>query len=393
MRKKSALALLGLTALIVSGCSGTPVADLSTATPAPTPTASETPTPTATPEPTAETQLALEEQVASLFMVGHALDGYNEGTAGDLTGIGGFFVHGRSTNEGSPSGITAVSEFITNFVAADGDPLWVATDQEGGEVQVLSGEGFSEIPSAVEQGSWASADLLSAATQWGAELAQVGVNMNLAPVADIVTSSEEANDNAPIGYLDRQYGYDRATVADKAGAFAEGMRANGILPVFKHFPGLGRVTENTDYAENVVDYVVTPESEDIAVYSDLLAQGPAAVMLSSAYYENIDPDNPAMFSPTIVTDILRGQLGFDGLVMTDDVAAALAVESWSPGERAIRALGAGVDMLLISADQSVYPEMYQAVLAEAQRNPAFAARVLESSNRIADAKTLLTAEN
>lgn len=389
MKKNSALVLVSLAALILSGCSGNTAAEVPSSTPSPSAASTESAAPA--PGPASGTQLTLEEQVATLFMVGHALDGRNEGTAGNLNGIGGFFVHGRSTDEASPSGIGEVSEFISHFAAADGEPLWVATDQEGGYVQVLSGEGFSEIPSAIEQGSWATEELLRSATQWGAELAQVGVNMNLAPVADIVTSPDVANDNAPIGYLDRQYGYDRATVATQAGAFAAGMRANGVMPVYKHFPGLGRVTENTDYAENVVDHEITRDSDDIAVYGDLLAQGPAAVMLSSAYYANIDPDNPAMFSPTIVTEILRGQLGFDGLVITDDIAAALAVESWSPGERAVRALGAGVDMLLISADQSVYPEMYQAVLAEAQRNPEFAARVLESSNRIADAKVLISA--
>ncbi len=381
--------LAGLVVLFLSGCTAAPTGDGATATPEPVPTETATATQTPEPAPTVVPETDLETQVAMLFMVGHALNGYNEGTAGSLSGVGGLFVHGRSTEEGSPSGIAEVSEFIAEFSAAAADPLWISTDQEGGYVQVLSGDGFSSIPSALEQSAMSTDDLRDAATQWAAELAEVGVNMNLAPVADIVTSPEAASSNAPIGYLDRQYGYDRASVAEKAGAFADGMRASGVLPVFKHFPGLGRVAENTDYAENVVDTEVSASSEDIAVYGDLLAGGPAAVMLSSAYYQLIDPEHPAMFSSIIITDILRLQLGFDGLVMTDDISAADAVSGWTPAERAIRALNAGVDLLLISADQSVYPEMYQAVLAEAQQNPGFAERVAEASERISAAYTQL----
>ncbi|MGQ3505015.1 glycoside hydrolase family 3 N-terminal domain-containing protein, partial [Enterococcus faecalis] len=86
--------------------------------------------------------------------------------------------------------------------------LWVSTDQEGGDVQVLSGPGFDGIPSALDQGQQDAATLRANAATWGRQLAEAGVNMNLAPVADVVTSPETAGSNPPIGQLNREYGYD-----------------------------------------------------------------------------------------------------------------------------------------------------------------------------------------
>jgi len=191
--------------------------------------------------------------------------------------------------------------------------------------------------------------------------------------------------NPPIGALGRQYGYDAATVQAKAGAFAAGMRSAGILPVFKHFPGLGHVTANTDTSANVVDSTVTADGPDVSVYRPLTAAGPSVVMMSTAYYENIDASAPAVFSPTVV-GLVRSTVGFDGVVMTDDLSAAAAARPWPPADRAIMALSAGVDVVLVSADPGVYAEMYDAVLARAQSDPAFAARVDEAAARVVAAK-------
>jgi beta-N-acetylhexosaminidase len=210
--------------------------------------------------------------------------------------------------------------------------------------------------------------------------------MNLAPVADIVTSAEAGPQNPPIGALNREYGFDQATVADKAGAFAAGMRASGIMPTLKHFPGLGRATQNTDTRSGVVDDVVGADSADVAVYRDLLAAGPAVVMMSTAVYARIDPGAPAAFSPTVVTGLLREQLGFDGVVTTDDLSAAAQIRDWTPADRALLSIEAGVDLVLVSADPTVFPEMYAAVLSRAQTDDAFAAKVDAAARRVVEAK-------
>lgn len=341
-----------------------------------TPAATRTPTPTPV-DPIAH--LSLEQRVGQLFIVGTPvewIDPITRSALADLC-VGGGFLHGRSH-----AGVESTAALVAELTAdAGGDP-WIAADQEGGHVQALAGDGFDDIPTAIDQAARGAEALHTDAARWGAQLRLAGVTMNLAPVADIVTSADDAWLNAPIGAIDRAYGYDRATVALLAGAFADGMRDAGVVPVFKHFPGLGRTEENTDYSAWVVDDTVGADSPDVAVYHDLLRGGPAAVMMSLAVYDRIDPATPAAFSSVVVGDVLRGQVGFDGVVMTDDLSATAQMSSWTPADRGILAIEAGVDVLLVSADPGVFPEMYAGVLARAQADQAFAAKVDAAARRI-----------
>lgn len=367
-------------AAVLTGCAAErPVADRT-----------EQPTPTATPSPTPPDPIAgldLEERVGQLFMVGTSVDGADPTTLAAVADhdIAGVFLHGRSS-----AGAGAISALVAQFTAAH-DPasprLWIATDQEGGDVQVLSGDGFEKMPTALTSAQRDAATLRSDAARWGNQLRSAGVDMNLASVVDIVTSPETARDNKPIGIYNREYGFDGATVAEKSGAFAQGMRDAGVLPTLKHFPGLGRVSGNTDYAADVVDDQVAADSPDVAVYRTLLPEGPAVVMMSTAIYGRIDPSAPAAFSAPVVTGLLREDLGFDGVVMTDDLSATAQVSRWSPAERATLAVDAGVDLLLVSADASVFPEMYEAVRARAAADPAFAAKVDDAARRVVELKS------
>ena len=263
-----------------------------------------------------------------------------------------------------------------------GAPLLVSTDQEGGDVQVLRGQGFSTIPSALKQSEQSAADLETAAAGWGGELAQAGVTMNLAPVADLVDIADP-DSNEPIGAWGRQYGNDKETVIERAGAFARGMESAGVVATFKHFPGLGRVAGNTDTSASVTDSV-TARTGDAAVevFSRLIADGARVVMVSSAVYTLIDAGSPAVFSSVVVTDMLRGDLGFTGVVITDDVSAAAQVSTWGPAERAVLAVRAGCDIVLASGDPGVVEEMAQGLVDRARTDPAFAARVDESALRV-----------
>jgi len=244
---------------------------------------------------------------------------------------------------------------------------------------------YGPSPFAIRQADLPDEQLRASATTWGQQLAAAGVTLNLAPVVDIVTSEATRFDNPPIGALGRQYGYDEATVVAKAGAFADGMRASRVMPVFKHVPGLGHVTANTDTTANVVDTTVTADGPDVAVYRRLLQGGPAAVMVSSAIYQNIDPSAPAVFSPTVV-GLARSLVGPDAMIVTNDLSAAQAVQAWRPADRAVLALSAGVDVVLASTDPSVFAEMYDAVLAKAQADPAFAQRVDDAARHVLAAK-------
>ncbi|WP_167132255.1 glycoside hydrolase family 3 protein [Paramicrobacterium chengjingii] len=379
IRNLRPVALTALALLCLTGCAAGVTSD---STGAPTRTVPTTATPTATPEdPVAS--MTLEQKVAQLFMVGTPVDSISDTTLAAVTedGVGGLFLHGRST-----AGVDATAQLVSQFTdgSASSLPLWVATDQEGGTVQVLRGPGFDDIPSALDQGAMGTDDLQASAATWGTQLAQAGITMNLAPVADIVPP-QGAKQNPPIGALDRQFGGDEASVAACTSAFAAGMRDAGVMPTVKHFPGLGYVTDNTDFSSGVVDTVVTADGPDVGVYRTLLDEGAAVVMMSTAIYKNIDPSVPAAFSSTVIS-ILRDDLAFDGVVTTDDLSAAAQVSSWSPAERATMAIDAGVDLLLVSSDPSVYPEMRDAVLQRAHDDPAFVTKIDDAVHRIAQAK-------
>lgn len=330
--------------------------------------------------------MSIEERVGQLFMVGTPADAAGRAALDAVTDrhVGGIFLHGRS--RAGVAATAAMTARFTKLTDPGAPPLWIATDQEGGEVQVLRGTGFDDMPYAIRQADRDAGELRSDAARWGRQLRDAGVTMNLAPVADIVTSHATRFDNPPIGGLGRQYGYDEQSVAATAGAFADGMRDAGVMPTLKHFPGLGRVTANTDYADDVVDTVVTADAPDVDVYRTLLADGPAVVMVGLAIYARIDDGAPAAFSDRVVTGILRGQVGFDGVVMTDDLSATRAVADIAPADRALDALDAGCDLILVSADPSVLPAMYDAVLERARSDDAFAARVDAAAARIVTAK-------
>jgi beta-N-acetylhexosaminidase len=360
------------TILLLAGCAS-PATD-----PGPSGT-TVTPTPTPTTDPLAG--LTVEQRVGQLFMVGTTATAVEAETLAAVRDrfVGGVFLSGRSKN-GSAATAAVVAQF-TALAPAD-RPLLVATDQEGGQVQVLQGPGFSAMPSGLEQGAMDAPSLEAAATTWGGELASAGVNMNLAPVVDLIPDAAAAASNPPIGGFDRELGFDAAGIVEHADAFRAGMTAGGVHSVIKHFPGLGTVTANTDDAAGVTDTTTAAQSDSVSIYRSEIASGADSVMVSSAVYALIDPKAPAVFSPTVVTGMLRGSLGFDGVVMTDDLSGATQVAAWSPADRAVLSIAAGCDIVLVSRTPAVSAEMIDAVVAKAKSDPGFADLVDAAATRV-----------
>jgi beta-N-acetylhexosaminidase len=369
---------ISATVLMLAGC----------ASPAPEPTATTlppaTPTPTASPDPLAG--LTVEQRVGQVFMVGTTASGAETATLEAVRDrfVGGIFLSGRA-RDGAAATAAVVAQFTA--VAFPGWPLGVSTDQEGGQVQVLQGPGFSAMPSALEQGAMDAASLQSSATTWARELASAGVTMNLAPVVDLIADSAAAASNPPIGAFDREFGFDAPTIVEHADAFRAGMTAAGVTSVIKHFPGLGAVTANTDDTAGVTDTTTNAQSDSVGIYRSEIASGADTVMVSSAIYSQLDSAAPAVFSPTVVTGLLRDQLGFDGVVITDDLSGATQVAAWSPADRAILAIEAGCDIVLVSRTPTVAAEMIDAVVAKAYADPAFAKLVDAAARRVLASKT------
>jgi beta-N-acetylhexosaminidase len=308
--------------------------------------------------------------VAQLFLAGVPLDDLGSGEALVRDGVGGVFLAGRSEAPARELAATAADW----QALAPGPGLWIAADQEGGRVQTLKGPGFDQLPPARDQGRLAPQKLAALAKGLGAALAGAGVNLNLAPVVDVVPAGSERA-NAPIGYHHRQYGGTAAEVTRAAGTIVDGLAAGGVTATLKHFPGLGRVQANTDDSAEVVDTVTTARDPEVAAFGTL-ARSPAApfVMVSSATYTRIDAGHQAVFSSVVLTDLLRERLGFDGVILSDDVGAAEAVQDVPPGERAVRFLAAGGTMVL-TVEPSDVPTMIDAVLDRSERDRDFAATV------------------
>ena len=328
-------------------------------------------------------KLSIEQQVGQLLMIGTPI-----GSPGDASQavqryqLGGIFLAGRSSV--SASALKQSIGRLQSVAAKSGVALQIGIDQEGGQVQTLKGTDFPPIPSAVNQGKLDSATLKTRTAEWAKRLKDVGVTIDLAPVADVVPTSV-GKANPPIGAFDRQYGPAPDPVAEDVATVVAAIQGVGVLTTLKHFPGLGRVRVNTDTSTGARDDLTTADDASLKPFITGIATGSAAVMISSATYPKLDPANVAAFSAPIVTGLLRQKLGFDGLVLSDDLGAAVAVSSVAVGQRAVRFVQAGGDVVL-SVKLSDAGPMTDALLAAAKSNPAFATRVTESATRVIRSK-------
>jgi beta-N-acetylhexosaminidase len=341
----------------------------------------------ATPARPSLPELSLEDQVGQLIMVGMTADSLNQTTLDAITTyhIGSVIMTGRSNLD------IASTRKLTDDLqrrSLENVKLFISADQEGGFVQVFQGEGFSRIPDGITQGSWTVSELQNSAKTWGNELTQAGINFDLAPVADLVSSESFAPQNAPIGYWGREYSFDKNVIESHATAFYRGMFSAKVLSTAKHFPGLGRVTGNTDLTANVRDGETTASNDSIQVFQKLIDEGIPSIMTATAIYDQIDPSLPAAFSRKVVQNLLRQQLAFKGLVLTDDLSDAAQVQAWTVSDRAVLSISAGNDMVLFgNPDQAA--EVYSALLQKAKEDEDFAALVKKASMRVLTAKQSL----
>jgi len=385
----------GIDAAISRGASTAPRPAAST--PAADPPGTTASAPAVTPRPTVAApsaacvtevygRMTLAQRVGQLFLVGLSQDVVGPVTTAALRQYHfGSLLMGMNTSAGvsALSSATAHIQSLATPTMTGGVRFFVAANQEGGEIQALTGPGFSVMPSALTQGSWSATVLRQQAKQWGAELRAAGVNLDLAPVMDVVPPGT-ASTNAPIGQLDREFGFDPAANGTHGAAFIAGMASAGVATTAKHFPGLGRVTGNTDFTANVVDSATTADDPYLGSFRDAISAGVPFVMIALATYTKIDPDRLAVFSPAVMR-LLRSNLGFGGVIISDDLGQAAAVAAIPTGERAIDFMAAGGDMV---TSQTLAPAetMASAVLAKATADPSFRAVVDSAAMRVLDAK-------
>ena len=327
--------------------------------------------------------LSVDQKIGQLLMV--ALD-----VGGDVDGLVDLVSKGRVTgvlllgNGWSVTDVSDASAALNKQAARQPVGLYIAVDQEGGVVQRLSGSGFSKIPAAKKQGTWSAAKLTTSARTWAEELRSAGVNLNFAPVADTVPSSMVST-NKPIGVLGRNFSTNPKVVSRQAAAFIEGMKAAGIQTCVKHFPGLGRVTGNTDFSsKGITDGTTKRNDSYVRAFAEAMEAGPDMVMMSLATYSKIDSKRPAVFSPKVINDLLRGELGWEGVVITDALNAA-AVKSTAVGKRGVAFIKAGGDIAIIPGVSDL-KKAAAGIKNEMEANEDFAAQVDAAVWRVLKAK-------
>jgi beta-N-acetylhexosaminidase len=329
--------------------------------------------------------MSTSRQIGQLMFLGLAANqlGSAERAAIATYGVGSVWF--TELSNAPATSVAGVSGEVQGLAASatGGVGFLIAANQEGGQIDAFHGPGFDPIPSALQQGSENPALLQTQAARWGAQLRAAGINLDLAPVMDTVPPGQDQA-NAPIGALQREFGHDPDTVSVHGIAFLAGMHQSNVLVTAKHFPGLGRVTANTDFTANAVDRITTANDPYLAPFSRAIDAGVDLVMVSTATYTNIDPLHLAVFSPAII-GLLRGQDHFAGVVVSDDLGAAAAVAAISPGDRAVDFIAAGGDLVTVKTADLIAP-MVSAISNRVASDPVLADQVHAAATRVLQVK-------
>ena len=264
--------------------------------------------------------------------------------------------------------------------ASSGHPLFVAVDQEGGKVaRFQPGDGFPAFPSAAELGRGTPEATRRTALGMGRMLRELGVNLNFAPVLDVnVYPASPA-----IGRLGRSFSADPQAVAAHGAAFADGLNDAGIIAVFKHFPGHG--SAHADSHKGVTDISATWSERELSPYR--FALGRPGQRMVSDWAPTFPPGSsafPATLSPSVINGLLRGRLGYDGVVVTDDLQMDAIAAEYTLEEVVLRAIGAGADILLFGNNLEYDPAIVakvQAIIARAVEDGTISRARLEASWR------------
>lgn len=296
--------------------------------------------------------LTLEQLVGQLFLARCP----SSGAIRDVENyhLGGYILFAPDFQDETPNSITAT---IADYQSAADIPLLIAVDEEGGKVNRVSKfPAFRETPfqSPRKLFDKGGLDLIRSTEVEKAQLLHsLGINVNLAPVCDITTD--------PDAFMySRSLGQDAATTADFIRTVLEINEASGMSNVLKHFPGYGNNTDT--HVAIAIDHRSLEELEgrDLIPFQAGIDAGCGAIMVSHTFINAIDPMLPATLSPT-VHDYLRNKMGFDGVIVTDDLVMQAITDLYGAGESAIMAVLAGND-LLISTDYEVqYPAVLNAV--------------------------------
>lgn len=335
--------------------------------------------------------MPLEDKIAGLFIVTpESITGVNTAIkAGDGTkealskyAVGGliYFTKNIQSEE-------QLTEMITNTKEWSKYPLFIGVDEEGGSISRVAESKIDveKVPAAAELAQDGdTVQAYNAGTTIGGYLSRLGFNLDFAPVADVGTGEKDALGN-------RTYGNDPAIVGGFAVNMVNGLQDTGVSACMKHFPGLGGVADDTHKGMASTERTLDDyRAKEFLVYQQGIEAGVDFIMVSHLSAPEITGDNtPCSLTPSIVTDVLRKELGYDGIVISDAMDMTAITDYYAADEAAVMALRAGCDMILMPED---FELAYQGVLTAVQEGKIAEERVDDALRRIYRVKLRATFE-
>jgi beta-N-acetylhexosaminidase len=345
-------------------------------------------------------QVSLRRKIGQMVMVTFTGDSLEKSSPSldtmksDLTNgfVGGTIFFTWSNNLRRPQQITHLTSELHKRSSI---PLLIATDEEGGQVARLSGSnGFANTPSAYQMGTVVNseASTRSTASTMAGWFGQTGINLNLAPVVDV-----NVNPASPaIGALGRSFSSDPNTVASHAGWFIDEFHKKNLLTTLKHFPGHGSATADSHLG--LVDITKTWADSELTPYRKLLSAGVIdLIMTAHVFNANLDSVYPATLSKKVLTGLLRQNLGYQGVIVSDEMSMEAIVNYYGFDEAILLAIQAGIDILLYNknldtAGVSLSRHVVDLIERKVQDGTIAAGRIDDSYNRIMALKQRLVTD-
>lgn len=301
-------------------------------------------------------QLTTEEKIGQLVLVGMDGTTTSEETRELIQKyyVGGFIFY--KNNIDSTKQALSLFNGLKKDNKGNSVPLWMSVDEEGGRVSRMPDE-FVDMPTNRAIGRKNSADLSHGIGQiLGRELAGFGLNMDFAPVLDV-----NSNPNNPV-IGDRSFSDDAERVARLGTATMEGIREEHVVPVVKHFPGHGDTSVDSHIGLPVVNHdLARLRKLELVPFQAAVKDKADVVMIAHLLMPKLDPDHPASFSKAVITDLLRNELGFKGVVISDDMTMGAIDKNYSIGKASVGAILAGGNIILIGHDYAKEKEAIQAL--------------------------------
>jgi len=318
----------------------------------------------------------LHDQIGQMFTVGfdgftapdHILDWLRDGR------IGGIILFARNVESAEQ-----LAELTQTLHTAAKYPLTISIDQEGGVIAKMRAPSFSEIPGAMALASSANgeANAHAAYNIIGREMKAVGMNWDFAPAIDLTYNRQ----NPTVGT--RSFGSDPESIGALATQAVKALQANGVAACAKHFPGLGDTAIDTHVALATLNAPIEQLlARDLIPYRAVIAAGIASIMTTHTVYTALDADYPATLSGVVINRMLRGELGYEGLIISDCMEMKAIADNYTPAEYAVLGALAGLDVILVSHTREAQAAAFDALLEAVESGRVPLARIEQANAQI-----------